>query len=84
MNRDYVPEQRTVSPERPDLVLTTDIPDGERNVLVFDSLNVETCADVNMALLSGYIRVALTDGGDGGDNFTELELVQDGSLTSGI
>ena len=32
-----------MSPQRTNLVLTTDIPDGELNVLVFDSLDVETC-----------------------------------------
>lgn len=26
----------------------------------------------------------LTNGGDGGDNFTELELVQDGGLSGGV
>lgn len=31
-----------VSPEGTDLVLTTDIPHGKLNVLVFDGLNVET------------------------------------------
>jgi len=29
-------------PERADLVLPSDVPDGEGNVLVFDSLDVET------------------------------------------
>ena len=32
-----------MSPEGTDLVLTTDIPDGELDVLVLDSLDVETC-----------------------------------------
>jgi hypothetical protein len=32
-----------MSPERTDLVLTADIPDGELNVLVLDSLDVKTC-----------------------------------------
>lgn len=36
-----------VSPERTDLVLTTDVPDGELNVLVFDGLDVETCTAQN-------------------------------------
>ncbi len=31
-----------MSPQRSDLVLSTNIPYGELNVLVFDSLNVET------------------------------------------
>jgi hypothetical protein len=33
----------TVSPQRPDLVLTTNVPHGEGNVLVVDSLDVESC-----------------------------------------
>lgn len=32
---------RTMPPERTDLVLSSDVPDGERNVLVLYSLNVE-------------------------------------------
>lgn len=32
-----------VSPQRPDLVLATDIPHGERDVPVLDRLDVETC-----------------------------------------
>ena len=28
--------------------------------------------------------IVLTDGGDGGNDFTELELVQDGRLTSSV
>ena len=32
-----------MSPERTDLVLSSDVPDGERNVLVLYSLNVEAC-----------------------------------------
>ena len=37
-----------MSPERSDLVLSTDIPDVELGVLVCDSLDVETCADVSL------------------------------------
>jgi hypothetical protein len=55
-----------MSPERTDLVLSTDIPHGELNVLVLDSLDVEA------------------DCGDGGDDFTELQLVQNGGLSGGI
>ena len=55
-----------VTPQRTDLVLTTDIPHGEGDVLVLDSLDVET------------------DGGDGGDDLSKLQLVKDGSLTGGI
>lgn len=32
-----------MSPERTDLVLSTDIPHGELNVLVLDGLDVEAC-----------------------------------------
>lgn len=31
-----------MSPQGPNLVLSTNIPDGELNVLIFDRLNVET------------------------------------------
>lgn len=31
-----------VAPQRTDFVLTTDVPDGERNVLVFDGFDIET------------------------------------------
>ena len=50
-------------PQGPDLVLATDVPDSEADVLVLHSLHVEA------------------DGGDGGDDLAELQLVQDGSLT---
>ena len=30
------------------------------------------------------LRLQLTDGGDGGNDLTELKLVEDGGLTSGI
>ena len=36
-----------VPPQRADLVLSTDIPHGELNVLVFDSLDVEACDEVS-------------------------------------
>jgi hypothetical protein len=36
-----------MSPERADLVLSTDIPHGELNVLVLDSLDVEACDEVS-------------------------------------
>lgn len=32
-----------MAPERTDLILTTDIPHGERDVLVLDSLDIEAC-----------------------------------------
>jgi len=48
------------------LVLTTDIPNSEANVLVLNSFNVKSY------------------GGDGGDDLAELELVEDGGLTSRV
>ena len=53
-------------PEWANLVLTTDIPDIELDILVGDSLNVEA------------------DGGNRGDVLAELELVENGCLTSGV
>lgn len=57
---------KVMSPQGTDLVLATDIPHRELNVLVLDGLDVET------------------DGGNGCDDFTKLELVQNGGFTSGI
>merc|ERR1712086_334490 len=53
-------------PQWTDLVLTANVPHGERNVLVLYGLHVET------------------DGWDGGHHLSELELVKNGSLTSGV
>lgn len=36
---------RTVAPQGTDLVLSTDIPDGEGDVLVLDSLDVEAYSE---------------------------------------
>jgi hypothetical protein len=44
-----------VSPERTDLVLTTDIPHGKLNVLVLDSLDVETCRWPRTVSISRYL-----------------------------
>jgi len=55
-----------VAPEGTDLILATNIPHSEVDVLVLNSLDVET------------------DGGNGCNNLTELELVKDGGLTSSI
>merc|ERR550525_1992423 len=55
-----------VSPEKSDLVLTTDVPHVEGDVLVLDGLDVEA------------------DGGDGVDDLTKLELVEDCGLSGGI
>ena len=38
-----------VPPERTNLVLSSDIPHGERDVLVLDGLNVEACEGLDMS-----------------------------------
>jgi hypothetical protein len=43
-----------MSPERTDLVLSTDIPHGELNVLVLDGLDVETCRKVESSVPSSF------------------------------
>ena len=55
-----------VSPEKSDLVLTTDIPHIEADVLVLDGLYVEA------------------NRRDGVDDLTELKLVEDSGLASGV
>jgi hypothetical protein len=55
-----------MSPERSDLVLPTNVPDSEGNVLVLDAFHVEA------------------DGGDGSDDFAELQLVKDGGFAGGV
>ena len=42
-----------VAPQRTDLVLTTDIPNRERDVLVFDSFHVETCGEQRQRVVEG-------------------------------
>lgn len=53
-----------VAPERTNLVLSTDIPNCEGDVLVFNSLDVKSNC------------------GDSGDNFTKLQLVENGTAKS--
>ena len=38
-----------MSPQRSDLVLTTDVPDCKLNVLVFDGLDVEACGRASIS-----------------------------------
>jgi hypothetical protein len=72
-------------PQRANLVLASDVPHGEGNVLVLDGLDVE-------AWLGGELERrrlrettwTLTDRRNGGDDLAELQLVQDGGLTGGI
>lgn len=48
-----------MSPEGTDLVLTADIPDGELNVLVLDSLDVETCRRALKSVSRGRRRAMM-------------------------
>lgn len=75
-------------PQGANFVLTADVPDSELNVLVLDSLDVETCG---VSLSACGLRsdsmaglVARTDGWDGGDDFTKLQLVEDGGLSGSV
>jgi len=55
-----------MAPQWADLILATDIPHGEADVLVLDGLDVES------------------NGWDRSNDLTELQLVQNSGLTSGI
>jgi len=44
-------------PERADLVLPTHIPDGERDILVFDGLNVETLLEKAFFFWNGQTQI---------------------------
>ena len=76
-------ESRTMPPQRSDLVLTSDIPNGKGNVLVFNSLDVESWNEMSQNARRGD-RPGRTDCWNGSDNLAELQLVQNGGLTSGI
>lgn len=72
-------------PERADLVLPSDIPNGERDVLIFYGLDIEAFDRTVMSLLERPdIGHRLTDCGDGSDDFAELEFVENGGFASGI
>jgi len=76
-----------MSPKRSDLVLTTDIPDGELDVLVVNSFDVEAYTDslfstVQMFEHEGYRQ--RTDCGNRCDNFAQLQLVQNCRFTGSI
>ncbi len=44
-----------VAPQGTDLVLTTDVPHGELDVLILDSLDVETCNILKSASVAGCV-----------------------------
>ena len=72
-------------PEGTNLVLTSDIPDGERDVLVFNSLDVETLISrLSWHYRGRYGRRRHTDGWDSGHDLSELQLVQDSRFTGRI
>lgn len=48
---EYPNEELTMPPERADLVLPSHVPDGERNVLVFDRLDVKTLLERKRSFL---------------------------------
>lgn len=75
-------------PQGADLVLSTDIPHCELDVLVLDSLNVEACSDGSVSLFEAIGEFSgvskHTDGGDRRHDFAQLELVQDGGFASRV
>jgi hypothetical protein len=48
---EYLNEELAMPPERADLVLPSHVPDGERNVLVFDRLDVKTLLERKRSFL---------------------------------
>jgi len=69
-------------PKRSNLVLSSDIPYRKGDILVFDSLDVETyCGQSRAKLNAAELR---TDRGDGRNDLAQLELVKDCCFTSRI
>ena len=76
-----------MSPKWPDLVLPTDIPDRELDVLVVNGLDVKAYIEslFSTVPMFGHKWVCQrTDCGNCGDNFTQLQLVQNCRFTSSI
>lgn len=74
-------------PQRSDLVLSSDIPHGELNVLVFHGLNVEALSIVTVSQgfsCRRYRAGRTTNCGYGRDDFAQLQLVEDGGLAGRI
>jgi hypothetical protein len=73
-------------PQRTDLILSSDIPNSELDVLVLDRLDVEAWPS-NISI-SALIELGgegkRTDCGDGGDDFTEFQFIQNGGLSGSI
>lgn len=77
-----------MSPQRTDLVLSTNIPYSELDVLVLDRLDVETWTDQlprrGICRVRVLIRKWHTDRWDGCNNLTKLELVENCGLSGSI
>ena len=72
-------------PQRANLVLASDIPHCERDVLVLDGLDVETCIlPVSAAIAIITCSLLHTNCGNSGDDFTELQLVEDCGLSGRV
>jgi hypothetical protein len=74
----------TMPPEGANLVLTSDVPHSERNVLVFDGLNIETFERRKHLDQLKEAAALHTNCWDSRDDLAKFQLVQNGSLTSSI
>ena len=74
---------KVMPPQRTDLVLATHVPHGELDILVLDRLDIESWVGLAMTR-QDTTRRGRTDGGDGGDDFTKLELVENRRLSCGV
>lgn len=82
-----------MSPQRSNLVLSSDIPYSELNVLVLDSLDVEACVaekiynqlcDSPQRRSTRSVVSIRTDCRDSGDDLAKLELIENGSLSGSV
>lgn len=84
----YLCVLKVMSPERPDLVLTANIPNSETDIFIFHCLHIETCRGHRSGQSYLHFRTLLeftktsvlsyfpTDGGNSGYNFSKLQFVQ--------
>ena len=56
----YLSVLEVVAPQRADLVLTSDVPHGEVNVLVFDSFHVKAYVGKKKGVRTGGERIEMT------------------------
>lgn len=77
-------------PQGPDDGLTPHIPNGEADVLVVHRLHVKACKSPDVKLLSALIHVraggkkSLTDSWNGGDDLSQLQLVEQSGLSCSV